>query len=123
MPADQEFGIICTLIINESFVQALSLQYMKLAEPPRVRAQWLDYVLSQVEEHGEEMLKGAKKDRVLGHPDWRMVQRLADLRPRKTLRQQHSLFPSDHGASDRAARDDAAPSKSAAGEFVGKLSV
>ena len=81
------------------------MQWMKLAEPPRVRAQWIDYVLSQVEEHGEEMLKAAKKDRVLGDPDWRVVQQMADLRPHKHLRRQYSLLPLDHAASDRTAID------------------
>lgn len=91
---------VCTGEVNTQLVPFI--QWMKLAEPPRVRAQWLDYVLSQVEEHGEEMLKGAKKDRVLGDPDWRVVQQMADLRPRKELRQQYSLLPLDHAASDRA---------------------
>ena len=89
---------------------------MKLAEPPRVRAQWIDYVLSQVEEHGEEMLKAAKKDRVLGDPDWRVVQQMADLRPAKKLRQQYSLLPSEQAASDRAAVDDSASVTAASSE-------
>ena len=81
-----------------------------------MRAQWLDYVLSQVEEHGEQMLKVAKKDRILGDPDWRLVQQMADIRPRKELRQQYSLLPTDHAASDRAALEMTAPATAERGK-------
>ena len=37
------------------------------------------------------MLKVAKQDRVLGDPDWRLVQELGDLKAPGTLQRQNSL--------------------------------
>lgn len=78
------------------------VQWLKLLQQPRARTQWLDYVMGQVEEYGEDQLRVAKQDRVLGDPDWRRVQALADLSGPKKLRRQDSLLLTDHAARSRA---------------------
>lgn len=75
------------------------MQWLKLTRPPKVKTQWFDYVLSQVEEHGEERLRVAKHDRVLGEPDWKLVQTLADLGPPSKRHGQQSSHMSDHNMS------------------------
>lgn len=75
------------------------LQYLKLTQPPKARTQWLDYILGQVEDHGEDKLRYAKQDRVLGEPDWRRVQALAELGGPHRLRRQVSLLAAEPNAS------------------------
>jgi len=52
------------------------VQWMQMTRPTAVKARWLGYVLSQVEEHGEERLRFARQDKILGEPDWRQVSML-----------------------------------------------
>ena len=70
-----------------------------MTKPSSVKRTFLNHVLKQVEEHGEEQLRFARYDRVLGDPDWQRVYRIADLEPAALLKRYASKLSSPNASA------------------------
>ena len=70
-----------------------------MTKPSSVKRTFMNHVLKQVEEHGEEQLRFARYDRVLGDPDWQRVHRIADLESATLLKRYASKLSSPNAST------------------------
>ena len=103
--ADRQFGELCffymgaitllTLLV-QGVTMAPLLRALGMTKPPSVRRSFLKLLLRQVEARGDERMRLAAEDRVLGDPDWREVGELSALEASEMLKRYES-----HGAASK----------------------
>jgi len=97
--SDRQFGELCffymgaitllTLLV-QGVTMAPLLRRLGMTKPPSVRRSFLKLLLRQVETRGDERMRLAAEDRVLGDPDWRVVGELSALEATEMLKRYDS---------------------------------
>jgi len=97
--ADRQFGELCffymgAITLLTLLVQGVSmaplLRRLGMTKPPSVRRSFLKLLLRQVESRGDECMRLAAEDKVLGDPDWRVVGELSALEASEMLKRYDS---------------------------------